>query len=161
MSYRISPITHGNFTTLLTQNYTGSTTSATSTGQLVYFDNNFDLLGISLSGQTGILVSSRGNYMFNVSAIFSQTSTTGVGYQLWFSKNGTLIPDSNTRMTIQNATVEQIMSVPFIIGLVKGDVIEIRWYCSSANGQLVATAAVGAVRPRTPGIIVGVVKVSE
>lgn len=161
MSYRISPITHGNFMSSVTQNYTGSTTAGSSTGQFIYLNLNTDLFGVSLSGTTGILVSSRGDYMFNVSAIFSQTTGSDIVYGLWFLKNGALLVDSNTRMVIHNADSDAILPVSLIVDLLKGDVVQMKWYCSSTNGQLLSTAAVGAVRPRTPGIIVGVVKVSE
>jgi hypothetical protein len=162
MSYRIPPVTHGVFASTVTQTYTGSTTTGTSDGQFVYFDLQIDAdSGVSLSGSTGINVSSRGDYLFTVSAILDQTSGTNVAYEMWFLLNGALVTDSNTRIQNATSTNEQVLSVPIVLDLVKGDTVQLRWFCDNANGTIKSTAAVGAVRPRIPSIIVAVIKVSE
>jgi len=158
MSYRISPVTHAIFGSSQTQNYTGSTA-----GQFVYFNQEIDAMsGISLSGSTGMNVTSRGDYLFNVSALFSQTSSTGILYDLWFRKNGVPVDDSLTRITIQTAGNAQCLAVAMVLDLVKGDTVELRWWSSSANGQLVAfNSLINPTRPNCPSIIISVTKVSE
>ena len=161
MSYRISPVTHGNFLSTETQTYTGSTTDATSNGQPIYFNSSNDLFGVTLSGTTGIVVSSRGDYMFNVSAIVTQSVTNGVAFEIWFLINGAIVSTSNTRIVNWNTVAETILAVQLVLHLSKGDVVQLRWYSSSANGVLQATAATGSVRPASPSIIVTATKVSE
>lgn len=162
MSYKLPPTSHGVFLSTVTQPYTGSTTTGTSNGQPVYFDSAIDAeSGINFSGTTGFNLTSSGDYLCNLSAILDQTSGTNVSYEIWFTLNGAMVTDSNTRVTNATATVEQVLAVPVILDIVAGDTIGLRWYCTSANGTIKATTAVGAVRPRTPSIIVSINKISE
>jgi hypothetical protein len=162
MSYKLPPVTHGIFISTVTQSYSGSTTAGSSSGQPVYFDTGIDVnSGISLVATTGVTVTSSGDYLFTISAIISQTSSNNIIYEMWFIKNGVLIDDSNTRIQNNNPATEAILAVPMILDLVAGDIVGLRWYCSSANGQILAFPATGSVRPRIPSIILSANKISE
>lgn len=160
MSYKLPPVTHGIFISTETQTYTGSTTTATSSGQTVTFSSSIDTdSGIILSGITKIVVTSNGDYSFIPSVIIDQGIGTNEVYELWFLKNGVDIPNSNTRLVNSTATQEQIISLQFIIDMVSGDYIELKWYCTTATGTFKSTVA--GSRPSVPSVIVSVVKVSE
>jgi hypothetical protein len=157
MSYKLPPTSHANVYSTQIQAYSGTTN-----GQTITFTNIDDSAGIILTGNTKIQVTSNGYYQFGVSAIFNQTSGSGFEYDLWFSKNGVLIPNTNTKIVIASATSEQLLSVLITMNLLALQYIEFIWYCSSANGRLLATAAgTNPTRPLSPSIIVSVIKVSE
>lgn len=160
MSYKLPPVTHGIFYSIQTQTYTGSTTTATSSGQTITFTTALDAdSGVILSGITKVVVSSNGDYSFIPSAIVDQGVGSNEIYELWFQKNGKDIPDSNNRIVNPNATTEQMLTLQFIIDMVSGDYIELKWYCTTGTGTLKATAA--GSRPAVPSIILSVVKISE
>jgi len=157
MSYKLSPVTNGNFLSTETQPYTGLTS-----GQTITFNSQVISMGISLSGTTKLVVTSNGYYKFDISAIGNQTSGSGFEYDIWFSLDGSQITNSNTKIIIANATSEVLITVPFIIYMLPNQYVELQWYCSSANGRLLATAAgTNPTRPVSPSIICSVVKISE
>lgn len=160
MSYRLPPVTHGIYISTETQTFTGSTVSASSSGQTITFSNSIDAIsGVILSGITKIVVTSSGDYSFIPSAIVDQGNGTNEIYELWFQKNGVDIPNSNTRVVNTTAATEQLITLQFIIDMVAGDYIELKWYCTTSTGTLKATAA--GSRPLVPSIILSVLKVSE
>lgn len=165
MSYKLPPVSHGVFMTLQSLHYSGSTTTATSTGYPVLFDTSVDAdSGITLLTGTGYQVSgftvtSSGDYLVTVSAIIDQTTGTNASYEIWFQKNNVDITASNTRVTNDTATAEQVLSVPFIIDLLAGDKFGFKWYCTTSSGYLKYTAA--GTRPAVPSIIITVNKISE
>jgi hypothetical protein len=145
----------------VTQTYTGSTTGATSDGQPVYFDTSVSAVGVTLSGTTGLNVTSTGDFLFSVAAVVDQTTGTNISYEFWFLKNGALINNTNTRVTNDTATSEQMILVSLSIDLNAGDTVAFRWYCTSSAGTLKSTAAVGAVRPLCTSVKVAVNKISD
>lgn len=160
MSYKLPPVTHGIFYSLQTQTFTGSTTSATSSGQTVTYSNTYDAdSGVVLSGITKVVVTSSGDYSFIPSVIVDQGIGTNEIYELWFQKNGVDVPDSNTRVVNINATSEQLIMVQFILDLRANDYVEMKWYCTTATGTFKSTAA--GSRPAVPSVVLSVVKVSE
>ena len=160
MSYKLPPVTHGVFYSLQTQTFTGSTTSATSSGQTITFTNTVDATsGVILSGITKIVVTSSGDYSFLPSIIVDQGAGTNEVYEMWFQKNGVDIPDSNTRVVNATATTEQLIVLQFIVDLLANQYVELKWYCTTATGTFKSTAA--GSRPAVPSVILTVLKVSE
>jgi len=157
MTYHIPPIPHANFLNSGTLNISG-----TGAADTVTFDTVVDQSGITLVSTSQITAVSPGDYMFIVSAIANVTSGSNKHVELWFAKGGANVADSNTIVELPAANVEQIISVPFIIDLLAGEYIQLKWCSDSANAQLLATAAgTGPTRPACPSIIVAVNKMSE
>lgn len=107
-------------------------------------------------------VNSPGDYEFIFSALCDTTSGNGTTIDIWFRKNGSDIADSNTRAQIATATNVIISVAPFIVDLNSGDDIELFWYGSTTNVQLLAIGTQSTpTRPATPSVILTVKKISR
>jgi len=158
MSYKLPPVTHGQFLSTQTQTYSGATS-----GQTVTFNISVDAnSGISLSGSTKIVVTSAGDYLFIISTSIDQGSGTNEDYEIWYRKNGTNIEYSSRATVNATAIAQQLLTIPFIVDMLPNDYVEVRWYSSAASGTLKAVAAgTNPTRPIVPSIILNVNKISE
>ena len=119
--------------------------------------------GISIVSNSQITVSSQGVYNIQFSAqIADSTSGGNVNYiYIWFNKNGITIPDSNTRITLDNQNSFSVASWNYMISLQAGDNIEIIWYTLDAGISLVAVPSIigPPLIPAIPSVIVTVQQV--
>lgn len=109
-----------------------------------------DTNGTKLSG-TKIYVDETGDYFFQFSAMLIKTNASSGTADIWLRKNGSDIPRSNTRITLQGSNAEVTMTVGFILDLDAGDYVELVGSASSTNTLISASGA--GVGPAIPGII--------
>mgnify|MGYP001343351470 CR=1 FL=1 len=158
MTYKLPHLPHGNLIDLTTQKITGATNAAYT----VTFDTPNDMEGISLVDNSKITVGSPGDYEFIVSAVVDCTAGTALHCDLWFAKGGTNVANSNTRVELPNATTELIVSISFIIDLLVGEYIQLKWCADDNRVRLLSTAAAASpTRPACPSVVVAVKKISE
>lgn len=118
-------------------------------------DNN----GIFLDADdtSKIVFTESGDYFIQFSAVFSSGTSSAKTVDVWFRKNGTDIPRSNTRMTVQGNPNEAVMAVSSIVDLEAGDVFQLFWASPEATMALTSHSGLtGPTRPDIPGIILTV-----
>jgi hypothetical protein len=98
-----------------------------------------------------IYVEETGDYFVQFSSMLIKTNSSSGTANIWFRKNGTDIPDSNTKITLAGNDAEVTMTVSLILDLEAGDYIQFVSSASSTNTFISSDAA--GVGPATPGII--------
>ena len=120
--------------------------------------------GISLQGtpQSQLKVSYKALYNFAFSAQLENTSGTTAVVDVWFAKNGTPIPDSNTRITLVH-NEKNVAAWNIFLDLNVNDYIEIMWASDQTSVRVLSALAqtVPYVRPAVPSIILTVNKVNS
>ena len=126
-----------------------TTTANTTTPMKVYHGSG---TGISIVDNSKLKVDYAGTYNIQFSAQLDQSSGAGHHIYIWFRKNGTDIPWSNSEVAIQGTTAEAIPSWNFIVDLVVNDYIQIMYQVTNAAVYLKAVAA--GTMPGIPSVII-------
>jgi hypothetical protein len=117
--------------------------------------------GVSVVDGSKITLTTGGIYNIQFSAQFSRTGGTGFSTaEVWLSKNGTNVADTNGQVNIPQSGGKTIASWNYLLQANSGDYFQLYW--SSADTGLVvlyAEAGTDPVRPVTPSIIVTVTQV--
>jgi hypothetical protein len=141
------------------------TAANTYTAYAVTYDTSDFPDGIFLSNSSRLNVTHEGIYQFTFSIQFENTDNATETVNIWFRKNGTNVPNSNSSFSLparKSAGINAylIAVTPFMIDLNANDYIEIIWRTSSTAvsiQQLPAVAASPGVTPAipaTPSVIV-------
>jgi hypothetical protein len=122
--------------------------------------------GVAVVSNTQLTVDSPGVYNLQFSAQFANDDSQVQDVDVWFRKNGTDIPKSNSRFSIdsKHGSVKGhlIAALNFFVDLDAGDYIEIMWATTSVLVILehLGTAS-SPTRPSTPSVIATMQMVSE
>lgn len=148
------------------QNNATLTNTTPGTGIPMQF-NTTDLsngvtIGTDLAGnKTDITIAITGVYNFAFSAQLNKSGGGGaaIDIYIWMRKNGTDIPDTNTRITLQGANLYTVAAWNFFFPASAGDKFQLMWGSSSLDAEIVylGTPAIG---PEIPAVILTVNQVS-
>lgn len=100
---------------------------------------------------TRIYVEETGDYFVQFSCMFIKTNASSGTANMWFRKNGSDVPDSNTKITLAGNNSEITMTVSLILDLDAGDYIQ--FVSSASNTNTFLSHDPAGVGPATPGII--------
>jgi hypothetical protein len=130
------------------------TAAAINTAYTVSLSNTDQSFGVYLSG-TQITVSQAGLYNFEHSIQIDKT-TGGKGlFYLWYSKNGTDVAESATRVRIEGSNSESVAAWNYVFKLAANDYIQYKWAVNDTGVQIARFAAAAPV-PGIPSVIVTV-----
>jgi len=140
------------------QSNSDQTAANTYTAYAVTYDVEDYPDGISLSNSSRINVQHEGIYLFTFSIQFQNDTNATETVDVWFRKNGTDVPNSNSQFSMParksaGIPASLIAVTPFMIDLSAGDYIEIMWRPSVTTvsiQQLPAVAASPGVTPAIP-----------
>ncbi len=112
--------------------------------------------GVSVVSGSQIKVQHDGVYNLQFSAQLENTVNTNIVFNIWFAKNGTSIPNSNTHVDVARAQSAGLGKVPaawnFLAHLNANDYLEIKWTCNDNGGILHYDAGTPTI-PATPSVI--------
>lgn len=112
--------------------------------------------GVSIVSGSQIKVEHNGVYNLQFSAQLENTVNTNIVFNIWFAKNGTSIPNSNTHVDVARAQSAQLGKVPaawnFLCHMDTNDYLEIKWSCNDDGGILHHDAGTLSI-PATPSVI--------
>lgn len=112
-----------------------------------------------LGNPTRITVASTGVYNIQFSAQLLNTTGSSSEVYIYLKKNGAIVPDSNTQITLANNGHYVVAAWNFFVQLNAGQYAEIAWYSTTNHASIQAvTAPVGL--PAVPSTILTVNKVS-
>lgn len=126
--------------------YSGNTFSYNTTVESRY---------ITIENDTKITFQNPGLYNIQFSAQFEKTDSGDDIVQIWFSKNGTAIPWSNSSLTVQGNNGRALPSWNYLERFSENDYLEIVWYSADAD-MTVLQAATASGRPAIPSVILTV-----
>lgn len=141
------------------QDSTDQTAASTTAAYAVTYNTTDFTNGISVASNSRLTVKSYGVYNIQFSLQFVNTDTQIQDVDVWFSKNGTNIANSNSRFSIPNShggvDGHLIAALNFWVELNANDYVEIMWRTTSTavSIQQIPTAS-SPTRPATPSVIV-------
>ncbi len=119
------------------------------------FDSNNN--GVSVISSSQITFANAGVYNIQFSAQLEKTDNGDDILEIWLSKNGTAITDTNTKITLTGNSGKTVGAWNFLVNLNAGDYIELKWYSSDTAARIFAeeavTSPVELARPAIPSII--------
>jgi hypothetical protein len=117
-----------------------------------------DSTGVSIVSNSQVTFANAGVYNIQFSAQADRVSGSGSdSIDIWFRKNGTDIPESNTVVTVAGgaAAAKTVAAWNYMLNLSAGDYIELVWRTSDINLQLIhEAAATSPTRPAIPSVII-------
>jgi hypothetical protein len=120
--------------------------------------SDVSIVNNGLGNPTQITVAQTGVYNIQFSAQLTKTGGTVGDVNIYFKKNGVNLGGSNTIVTLANNNHYVVASWNIFVPLNAGQYVEIVWYTTNANVQLIAIPAVPPV-DTVPSVILTVNKV--
>ena len=154
------------------QSQTDQTAAAIDAAYAITYDQSDFLDGVTLSSGSRLTVPTEGVYTVSFSLQFKNTTNDVQDIDIWIRKNGTDIPDTNSRFSIpaRKSTGNPshlIAATPVMVELAANDYIQVMWHVTNTGVSLEHFPAVTAVpgttpaHPATPSVIVQVEFTSE
>ena len=147
---------YGNFYDTTTQSNAG----ATAANAITY--NTTDLSsGVSVVSTSRITIANAGIYNIEFSAQLQKNSGGDDQVDIWLSKNGTNVPNSNTTIMLHSNPGYEVAAWNFLVNAASGDYYELYWSSADTTAVLhAASAGTNPTRPAIPSVILSVTQVS-
>ena len=117
--------------------------------------------GVSIASGSRITVANPGVYNIQFSAQLDKTDSSNDLVNIWFAKNGTNIPNSNTQVTVLGNNGKYLASWNFVLTLAANDYIQIMLQSPDTNMRVVGSGTqTSPARPAVPSSIVTVTQVA-
>ena len=145
---------------------TDQTAASTTTAYPITFNTTDISNGVSVQSSSKIRVTYPGYYNIQYSIQLSNNDNTTQDVDIWFSKNGENIADSNSRFGLAprksaGDPYHVIAALNYITYITENDYIEIYWRSSNTNTYIEYYAAPSSpTRPAIPSVIMTVTFVS-
>jgi hypothetical protein len=146
---------------------TDQTAADTTTAYVIGLNSTTYSNGVTIDAGTKVMVAFRGAYNIQFSIQLKNTTNSSQDVDIWFRKNGTDIPDSNSRFGIparasSGDPSHTIAALNFIVELTVNDYVELVWRTSDV-GVVIEQYPVDTSpdRPATPSIILTTTFVSR
>ena len=112
--------------------------------------------GVTVVSGSRFTVSQAGVYNLQFSVqIESSKGGSPETIDIWLSKNGTNVPDSNTQLSLNSNNGKIVAAWNFLEYLDVGGYLELKWNVSATEIQLVSTGTqINPSRPSVPSVIV-------
>jgi hypothetical protein len=149
---------YGSFTSSVTQTNPVANVARAFSADTTEINN-----GVILSANTRFVVQNAGVYNIQFSAQLQQLNNVNSGISIWFRKNGTDIPNSNTELSIDKegpGNSKLVAAWNFIDSFTANQYIEIMWSSPDTGMEILwQNTQTGPTRPSTPSLIVTVTQV--
>jgi len=154
------------------QSQTDQTAAAIDAAYAVTYDASDFLDGVTLSSGSRLTVPDAGVYTVNYSIQFKNTTNGAQDIDIWLRKNGTDVPDTNSRFSIvarkgAGNPSHLIATTPIMVELAANDYIQVMWHVTDTGVSIehfptvTYSAGVTPAIPATPSAIVQVEFMSE
>lgn len=154
------------------QSQTDQTAAAIDEAYAITYDQSDFLDGVTLSSGSRLTVPYEGVYNVTYSLQFKNTTNDVQDIDIWLRKNGTDVPDTNSRFSISarksaGNPSHLIVTTPIMVELAANDYVQVMWHVTSTSVSLehfpavTYSAGVTPAIPATPSAIVQVEFMSE
>ena len=148
------------------QDDTDQTIASTTTAYPMLFNTTDYALGTSIVDGSKIKVDYSGLWNIQFSSQFANTDSQIQDISVWFRKNGTDVPASNSEFSISerhgSTDGTLIAALNFFLPMAKNDYVQIMWRASNvAVSMQDIPAQTSPTRPATPSVIVTIQHVSS
>ena len=148
------------------QDSTTQTAANTTTAYPITFNTTDYSNGVTLESSSRLKVTYAGRYNVQFSIQLENTTNAPVDIDIWFRKNGTDVPASNSRYGLParkniGDPFHAIATVNLLIDLQANDYVQLVWCTGDVGAQIAAYAAgTNPTRPSVPSVITTVTFVS-
>jgi hypothetical protein len=120
------------------QSQTDQTAAAIDVAYAITYDVSDFLDGVTLSSGSRLTVPNAGVYTVNYSIQFKNTTNAVQDVDIWLRKNGTDIPDTNSRFSIAarkgaGNPSHLIATTPIMVELAANDYIQVMWHVTDTG----------------------------
>lgn len=130
---------------------------STTTAQTISLNSTAISVGVSVVSSDRITFKYAGMYDVAFSAQFDKSTGSAADIDLWIAVNGTDVPWSNTRVTIQGSSAKVVAAWDWVVHAHDGDYVQLKWFSSNADVRIAAfTGLTSPTRPSIPSVIVTV-----
>jgi hypothetical protein len=154
------------------QSQSDQTAAAIDVAYAITYDQSDFLDGVTLSSGSRLTVPDAGVYVVSFSIQFKNTTNAVQDIDIWLRKNGTDVPDTNSRFSIAarkgaGNPSHLIATTPIMVELAANDYVQVMWHVTDVGVSIEHFPAVTAVpgttpaHPATPSVIVQVEFMSE
>jgi hypothetical protein len=154
------------------QSQSDQTAAAIDVAYAITYDQSDFLDGVTLSSGSRLTVPDAGVYDVSFSIQFKNTTNAVQDIDIWLRKNGTDVPDTNSRFSIAarkgaGNPSHLIATTPIMVELAANDYVQVMWHVTDVGVSIEHFPAVTAVpgttpaHPATPSVIVQVEFMSE
>jgi hypothetical protein len=154
------------------QSQTDQTAAAIDVAYAITYDQSDFLDGVTLSSGSRLTVPTEGVYAVTFSIQFKNTTTNLEDVDIWLRKNGTDVPDTNSRFGLQprkgaGNPSHLIATTTIMVELAANDYVQLMWHVTSTGVSIehfpavTYSAGVTPAIPATPSVIVQVEFTSE
>lgn len=139
------------------QSQTDQTAAAIDQAYAITYDQSDFLDGVTLSSGSRLTVPYEGVYTVTFSIQLQNTTNDVQDVDIWLRKNGTDIPDTNSRFSISprknaGASSHLIATTSIMVELAANDYIQVMWHVTDVGVSIEHFPAVTAVPGTTPAI---------
>jgi hypothetical protein len=135
---------------------TTQTAAAINTGYAMTFNKTDYSQGVYIGTPTSrVYVDRPGLYNFQFSAQFVSTNAAAKTIYIWADINGTAVPQSATKITMQGSGGAYLAAWNFFLRMDTGDYFRLMWATDNTNVAILAEAAT-AFSPGIPSVILTV-----
>ena len=154
------------------QSQTDQTAAAIDVAYAITYDASDFTGGVTLSSGSRLTVPNEGVYTVTFSIQFKNTTNATQDIDIWLRKNGTDIPDTNSRFSIvarkgAGNPSHLIATTSIMVELAASDYVQVMWHVTDVGVSIEHFPAVTAIpgttpaHPATPSVIVQVEFTSE
>ena len=154
------------------QSQTDQTAAAIDVAYAITYDASDFTGGVTLSSGSRLTVPNEGVYTVTFSIQFKNTTNATQDIDIWLRKNGTDIPDTNSRFSIvarkgAGNPSHLIATTSIMVELAANDYVQVMWHVTDVGVSIEHFPAVTAIpgttpaHPATPSVIVQVEFTSE
>jgi len=135
-------------------------TSAT-TAYALPLNTTLEAAGVSIASNSRITVANAGVYNIQFSAQLDKTDEGNDLVNIWFSKNGTNVANSNTQVTVMGNGGKYVASWNYVLTLAANDYVEIMLQSPDTSMRVIASGTqTNPARPAVPSSIVTITQVA-
>jgi hypothetical protein len=136
---------------------------STAAAQVLTLNTTLASRGISVASNSRITFTISGTYKILASLQITNSGNDVTEVNIFFKKNGTIVPDSNTRVDLEprksvSVPYHGCFTIEFQLDLVPNDYVEIFW-AADHSGIAIDTIPADALHPQAPSAIVNVAQV--
>lgn len=141
------------------QDSTDQSAVSTTTAYAVKYNTTDYAEGVTLSNNSRLNVTYSGLYNLQFSLQFANSDTQIQDVDVWFRKNGTDLPGSNSKFSVPNShggtNGHLIAALNYFLAMAKNDYVEIMWSTTSTSVTIEQLPTqTSPTRPATPSAIV-------
>ena len=144
-----------------TQTHTNS--GVTSANLVTVNNSDPDNNGVSVVSGSQFTVANGGVYNIQFSFQFVKSNSSSDTVDIWIAKNGTIVPDTNSRITLSGVGQHSLPAWNFMLSLDANDYIQFYWSSTDSNMAIetISSGMTNPTRPEIPSAIVTLQAVAQ